>query len=75
MHRLKILHSLLGDLSEHPVQGDEIPVLTVKSGDIPQKLLDDPQLLNHYKNQAALRGKDFSTEETVRAVEEMLLNL
>ena len=40
-----------------------------------KKLLDDPQLLKHYKNQAALRGKDFSTEETVRAVEEMLLNL
>lgn len=40
-----------------------------------KKLLDDPQLLKHYKNQAALRGRDFSTEETVRAVEEMLLNL
>ena len=38
-------------------------------------LLDNPQLLNHYKKQAALRGRDFSTEETVRAVEEMLLNL
>lgn len=40
-----------------------------------KKLLDNPQLLKHYKNQAALRGRDFSTEETVRAVEEMLLNL
>ena len=40
-----------------------------------KKLLDDPALLSHYKKQAALRGKDFSTEETVRAVEEMLLNL
>ena len=40
-----------------------------------KKLLDDPALLNHYKKQAALRGQNFSTEETVRAVEEMLLNL
>ena len=40
-----------------------------------KKLLDDPALLSHYKNQAALRGRNFSTEETVRAVEEMLLNL
>ena len=40
-----------------------------------KKLLDDPQLLKHYKKQAALRGRDFSTEETVRAVEEMLLDL
>lgn len=40
-----------------------------------KRLLDDPQLLEHYKHQAALRGRDFSTEETVRAVEEMLLTL
>lgn len=35
-------------------------------------LLDDPALLTHYKQQAALRGKSFSTENTVQAVEEML---
>ena len=40
-----------------------------------KRLLDDPALLAHYKKQAALRGKDFRTEETVKAVEEMLLNL
>lgn len=40
-----------------------------------RKLLDDPALLHHYKLQAALRGRDFSTQETVRAVEEMLLKL
>lgn len=38
-------------------------------------LLDDPDLLQHYTIQAALRGRDFSTEETVRAVEDMLLSL
>ena len=40
-----------------------------------KKLLDDPALLHHYETQAALRGRDFSTGETVRAVEEMLLTL
>ena len=40
-----------------------------------KKLLDDPALLAHYKNQAAIRGRNFSTAETVRAVEEMLLEL
>lgn len=40
-----------------------------------KKLLDDKQLLAHYKNQAILRGRNFSTEETVRAVETMLMNL
>ena len=40
-----------------------------------KKLLDDPALLAHYKHMASLRGRDFSTEETVRAVEQMLLTL
>ena len=38
-------------------------------------LLDDPDRLAHYKKQAALRGKAFSKEKTVAAVEEMLLRL
>jgi glycosyltransferase involved in cell wall biosynthesis len=40
-----------------------------------KKLLDNPELLEHYRKQAALRGKDFRTEETVKAVEQMLLAL
>ena len=40
-----------------------------------KSLLDNPARLEHYKQQAAIRGRAFSTEETVKAVEEMLLNL
>lgn len=40
-----------------------------------KKLITDKELLNHYKQKAIERGKRFSTEETVRAVEEMLVNL
>ena len=40
-----------------------------------KKLLDDPSLLAHYKQQAAIRGKDFSTENTVKAVQDMLNKL
>ena len=40
-----------------------------------KRLLDDPALLAHYKKQAKERGKVFSTEATVKAVEEMLLSL
>ena len=40
-----------------------------------KSLLDDPALLAHYKKQAAERGKTFSTENTVRAVQNMLLDL
>lgn len=40
-----------------------------------KRLLDDPKLLAHYKQKAAERGKSFSTENTVKAVEEMLMSL
>ncbi len=36
-----------------------------------KQLLDDPALLAQYKEKAALRGNDFSTKNTVRAVEAM----
>lgn len=38
-------------------------------------LLDHPDKLVHYKEKAIERGKTFSTENTVRAVEDMLLKL
>lgn len=40
-----------------------------------RQLLEDPALLAHYKEKAAERGKQFSTENTVNAVEAMLLQL
>lgn len=40
-----------------------------------KELLDDPVLLAHYKERAAQRGKLFNTENTVKAVEDMLQNL
>ena len=40
-----------------------------------KRLLDDPELLVYYKEKAAQRGKTFSTENTVKAVEEMLKTL
>ena len=40
-----------------------------------KKLITDKELLNHYKQKAIERGKEFSTEKTVKAVEEMLESL
>lgn len=37
-----------------------------------RKLLEDPALLAHYREKAAERGRTFSTENTVNAVQEML---
>lgn len=40
-----------------------------------KSLLDDSEKLFYYKKQAQIRGKAFSTEETVRKVEKMLLSI
>ena len=39
-----------------------------------KKLLDTPELLTHYTEMAARRGKTFSSENTVRTVQDMLLD-
>lgn len=40
-----------------------------------KSFLDDPALLAYYKEKAIERGKSFRTENTVKAVEDMLLSL
>lgn len=40
-----------------------------------KQLLDEPKLRLHYKKQAKVKGRTFSTENTVRAVENMLISL
>ncbi len=40
-----------------------------------KSLLDSPELLSQYKEKAKERGKFFSTEKTVKVVEDMLLKL
>lgn len=40
-----------------------------------RQLLDDPALLQYYRNRAAERGKVFRTEHTVRVTEDFLLSI
>lgn len=40
-----------------------------------EKILTEENLLQHYKEQAKVRGQRFSTEKTVKAVEDMLESL
>ncbi len=40
-----------------------------------KRLLDNPALLDYYHRQAEIRGREFSTNNTVKAVEEMFLRL
>lgn len=62
-------------LGEH----DEYGVVTENSEEALyqgiKRLLEDPALLRHYAERANERGKMFSTESTVRAVEDMLESL
>ena len=40
-----------------------------------KRLVDNRELLSHYKKMAAIRGKAFNEQNTVKAVEDMLLDL
>lgn len=58
---------------------DEYGIITEMSEDSLYEgikdLVQNPEKLQHYKKQAEIRGKFFSKENTVKAVEEMLLEL
>ena len=66
------MKEMLGDNNEYGIvtENDEEKLYSAI-----KKLLDDPELLMHYKEMAMLRGKDFSTKNTVKAVEDMLNDL
>lgn len=66
------MKEMLGENNEYGIvtENDEAALYNgIKS------LLDDSKLLAHYREQAQIRGKAFSTENTVKAVEEMLIYL
>lgn len=66
------MKELLGDGNEYGVvtENDEKALYQgIK------RLLESPDLLNHYKKQAKIRGQKFNLIQTVQAVEQMLINL
>lgn len=66
------MKEMLGDNNEYGIVTDNDEESLYKGI---KALLDDSELLYHYKRMAEERGKTFSTENTVRAVEEMLIDL
>ncbi len=60
-------------------ENDEYGIVTANDEDslytAIKRLLDEPILLRHYKEMAIQRGKTFSKENTVKAVENMFLDL
>lgn len=66
------MKEMLGENNEYGIvtrNEDEALYEGIKS------LLDNPEKLSYYRQQAKIRGKCFSTEETVKEVENMLLSL
>ena len=66
--------------SQNDENGDFFPDFGVENDDEAlyqgiKRLITDKELLKYYKQKAIERGKDFSTENTVKAVEEALLRL
>ncbi len=74
-----VVTTLVSGMKEMLGENNEYGVITANNEDALyegiKQLLDDPAVLLHYKAQAIERGKSFSTEATVKAVEEMLLSL
>lgn len=66
------MKEMLGDNNEFGIvteNSEESLYMGVK------RLLDSSELRCHYKKQAEIRGRDFNTKSTVKAVEEMLENI
>lgn len=63
---------LLGNQNEYGIVTDNSEEALLEGI---KKLLDNADLLRHYRKQARIRGESFHTENTVRAVESMLTKL
>ena len=74
-----VVTTLVSGMKEMLGENNEYGIITDNDEDALyegiRRLLDDPALLEHYKTKADERGKMFSTNAAVQAVEEMLENL
>lgn len=74
-----VVTTLVSGMTEMLGENNEYGIITDNNEDALyqgiKQLLDDKELLKHYTKKAEERGKFFSTENTVKAVEDMLLSL
>lgn len=72
-----VVTTLVSGMKEMLGENNEYGIVTENSEEALYEgiktLLDNPELLAHYEKQAEIRGRTFSTENTVKAVEKMLL--
>lgn len=65
------MNEMLGEHNEYGIitkNNDEALYIGIK------ELLDNPDMYKHYKKQAEIRGRSFSTRSTIEAVQKMLNN-
>ena len=74
-----VVTTLVSGMTEMLGENNEYGVITENNEEAlyqgVKDLLENTERLEHYKRMALERGKFFSTENTVKAVEEMLLNI
>lgn len=74
-----VVTTLVSGMQEMLGENDEYGIVTENDEESlyegMKKIITTPGLLEHYAEQALIRGKYFSTENTARAVEKMLLGL
>lgn len=74
-----VITTLVSGMKEMLGENNEYGIITENDDDALyegiKSLILDKEKLEYYKKQAEIRGKDFSTEKTVKAVEAMLLRL
>ena len=66
------MKELLGNSNEYGIVTDNDEEALYKGI---KRLLDDNELLQYYKSQALIRGEEFQTDNTVKAVENMFVEL
>ncbi len=74
-----VVTTMVSGMKEMLGENDEYGIVTENNEDALyegiKSLLDNPELLALYKEKSSERGKSFSTEATVKSVEDMLMNL
>lgn len=65
------MKEMLGENNEHGIVAEQSEESVFENV---RKLLNNPNMLKEYKKKALLRGADFGTQNTVKAVEKMLIS-
>lgn len=76
---IPVVTTLVSGMNEMLGENNEYGIVTENNEDALyygiKRLIDDPEIMSHYRKMATERGKLFRTKNTVEAVEQMLLSM